>query len=527
MTPSPPTLRWRRGVEVLRRHRGIAVLLAAAALLRVAVLVAYPPAFWFSDTTDYLQMAESRTPGLWHGFGYSVVLIVFRHIGVLPLAVVQHGIGLAVAAGCYALAVHRGAPSWLGVLAAAPVALDGEELTVEHYLLSDVWFVGLVAAAAILLFWRHWPGPLTAASAGLLLVAAAVVRPVGLPLLVLAAGYLLVRWVGWRTLAAFVVAVALPMGGYLSWYHRLYGEYGLTATSGRYLYARVAGFADCRRLRLTPRVRRLCPAQPIGRRPARPDAYLWTAAAPQVPDATDADYRSFALAVLRAQPGGYARMLVRDSARFVEPYPERAGSEECLYRYWRLPADPAATMPPFPVSQPGGLHGCQPWPAAHGFGLLPATTGVPRRTVLTRALHAYSGQAVTPGPLLGLGLLLGLSGLLVRPRREDTDGSPADSGPTPLLAPPRRSGADGLRWRWRPDPAGRDGAALALAGLALLVAAAGTSMYDARYGLPALPLAAVAGVLGRHGRWRRAAPPVPLSPDRSGDDEHRALTAVH
>ncbi|MBW3593271.1 MAG: hypothetical protein KY396_06230, partial [Actinobacteria bacterium] len=41
----------------LRRHWAIALVLVAGAVLRVVVMLAYDPLFWFTDTSGYLKWA--------------------------------------------------------------------------------------------------------------------------------------------------------------------------------------------------------------------------------------------------------------------------------------------------------------------------------------------------------------------------------------------------------------------------------------------------------------------------------------
>ena len=117
----------------------------------------------------------------------------------------------------------------------------------------------LVSAALVLLSWADKPPVWACALAGLALGLAVDTRQVALPLVAVLLGFLLVRRVGGLRLAAFALAVAAPVAGYLQWVHGTYGVYDFTTWSGRMLYARVAPIAECDRLgRLTAQQRTLC-----------------------------------------------------------------------------------------------------------------------------------------------------------------------------------------------------------------------------------------------------------------------------
>ena len=134
----------------------------------------------------------------------------------------------------------------------------------------------LVAALAVLA-WPARPGWRHAGIAGLLLGAAVTVRLAGLPLVILAALYLLLARGGWRRrlapAAVVVVGFLVPVAGYAAYYAlSTGGGPGLSHAGGNALYGRVATFADCATLDLPAPEQDLCPKVP---RELRPGPDYW------------------------------------------------------------------------------------------------------------------------------------------------------------------------------------------------------------------------------------------------------------
>src|SRR5689334_10989804 len=85
-----------------RRHWLLAILLLAGLALRVAAQVAYRPALLYIDTIKYLSGAWPASDPL----GYRVILkAVLPAGGLATVAALQHVLGLAMAAGIYAVLV--------------------------------------------------------------------------------------------------------------------------------------------------------------------------------------------------------------------------------------------------------------------------------------------------------------------------------------------------------------------------------------------------------------------------------------
>ncbi|MFL6138340.1 MAG: hypothetical protein ACJ74O_11120 [Frankiaceae bacterium] len=370
----------------------LAVLLAGAAL-RVLTMVAYRPAFLFPDSRGYLKLADHLSPGILRPLGYSILVRVIPHHHALwPIVLVQHLLGLAMGAAIYAVLLRRGVRPWLAALAAVPILLDSWQIDIEHYVLSDVLFQVLLLSACLVLLLRERPGVPEAAVAGLLLGAAGAVRSAGLPLAAAAALAVLLASRRWRSALAVLVAAAVPLGGYAAWYHHVNGDWTTNGAKSRFLYARVATFADCRALDLPAYEWPLCPAEPLSQR-LGVNWYMWSRHSPQnryQPPAgrtKDAVLADFDHRVLRHQPVTYASVVASDFLRGFGPT-RTIGPKDADQRFWRF----ADAYPDYNV--PSVL------PILAKYGAEPSVRHGP-----ARFLTAYGKVAYVPGPLLGACLL--------------------------------------------------------------------------------------------------------------------------
>ncbi len=304
------------------RHWIIEILVVAATALRVTAMIGYRPALWFNDSFQYVSDAVSRTPGTERPSGYSLFLIAMEPFhSFMAVVGVQHLMGLATGVLVYAVLRHRGLPDWGACLAALPVLFDAYEVQLEHLVMSDTLFMFLVTVAICLLCWRDRPSMATAAAAGLLTGAAALVRTVGLPLLVVVAVCLLIRKAGWRPIVAGLVAGVLPVIAYAAWFHAAYGKFALTESDGPFLYSRVMAFADCSKVEPPKDLRVLCDPRPPSQRPSTPE-YPWTAGNPLYNVSTtpftpqpSAMASRFAVLAIERQPVDYLRVTAVDTAR--------------------------------------------------------------------------------------------------------------------------------------------------------------------------------------------------------------------
>ena len=325
-------------MSFLRRHWPVLVVLGAGAALRLIVMVAYTPFFWFTDTVRYLRYADLGQPDEIRPWGYSGFLRVTQSFlsqqGVVAL---QHLLVLALAALLYAFLVRRGVGRVVAALALVPLCLSPLVVNIEHHLLSDWLFMVLFTAAAVLLVWWDGPPPLWAcALAGLVLACAIVTRQVALLLVLPLVAYLLLRGARPVRLAAFLLPAAIPVIAYLGWMHATYGVYSFSTWSGKMLYARVAPIARCERLgNLTAEQRQLCDPRAPERRPG-PGFYLWTGGTGPARALPDGVVLSFARRVVTHQPVDYARSVARQTAEIFYPGRDQRPGEACV-AYWEYP----------------------------------------------------------------------------------------------------------------------------------------------------------------------------------------------
>ena len=464
------------------RHAPFLAVLALGVAVRAVVMVAYRPALIFPDSLGYLVRAAPFQVFDWRPSGYSLFLVPFVHLaGPQPLALVavtQHLIGLGLAVLGYALLVRRGLPSWGASLAVLPLLLDPLQLVMEHYILSDVLFEALLVGACLLVLWRHRPGVGSLVAAGAFVGCAGFVRGAGTFLLVVFVVALICLRVRWVKVVAFLVAAIVPLAAYAVAHHERYGQYAISSSGPRFLYARLAPVVHCDNpgLELPPYERMLCPSQPVGQRPST-DWYMWgqhqgpgwhvhgPKGTTQLQVLKDFDKR-----VVRAEPLVYSKAALTDLARGFSPtrttqvpgYPSS---------YW-LFADHYWSVDTF-------IHRHVMRPAirqrfATGYGPSAASF-----------MATYRQWVYTPGPVMAVLLLLAV-------------------GATLGLGRARRSGdrvAVGL---------------LAAACLLPLLTSAALSGFSWRYQLPQIPLLPMAGALGLAAlvRGRREGGPEPAPPLR-------------
>jgi hypothetical protein len=444
-----------------RTNKAFTALLAAAVLVRVAMMVVYYPAFgYFVDTRAYMLSAKSwDTDPIWP-FGYPFylwLLAPFERNSVVALS--QHLLGLGMGVVVYALLRRRGIARRWATLAAAPILLDARELVVEHHVLSDTVFSALLLAAVALLLWNDRLPAWAAALSGGFLAAASLTRTIGQVLLVVFFAYLILRRVGWKQVASFCVAVAIPLAGYMVWFHHEHGVYAINSYTGRYMWSRTTTFVDCDKIDFTPEERALCPLEPLGQR-LGPDSYLW------FDDPTDLVtrwkddniYKSFATKAILAQPGDYLGVVFADTVHMFQPGWHGPWRTECVHDRWNMPSTGsgdtcAATLMVKPFI-PG---------AAAGAGD-PANWQ-------NKTMHAYGRVFMIPGLAYVIVLLFIFAAALRRPRRQN--------------------GGENL-----------DAVFLGTVSVALVMMSLALSAIDIRYVMPLLTLAPVALALSIH-RLRR------------------------
>jgi hypothetical protein len=460
---------------VLRRHRALVIVLAAALVLRIVAMIAIYPGIWFSDSNSYVTAAATHTLSPTRVSGYSLLVWPFYEIGSAgALIAAQHLVGLGMAALLYALMRHRGVPLLLAVLAVVPMALDAYLLQIESTMMSETTFHAAIVGALAVLLWKDRPGLVATSVAGLLLGYAAVVRSVGMPLIAVFLIYILVRRLGWRAPVTLAVGWAVVVLGYAAIYDAQHGKFGLTQSNGRFLYGKVAPLADCRELTGVPANERyLCPDP---RHPFTTNSAMWGPDSPirGKPPSADKQIRDFATRVVRQHPFTYARVVALDFLHYFEPG-HRIGANDPKIGQWQFPADPNHWNVP-PNGYRGPIRPGQEkrafWPNAYVGNMV----GRPHTNVTaSKTLHVYQRFAYTSGQILAICVLIVLVALALR------------------------RGA----WRLR-----LDAALLAGSVLVMLLFATALSVFSYRYGLvaPILlpPAAAFAGAALLEGRRRTA-----------------------
>ena len=281
VVPGQPPPEERRASPLTRLTRSVvahwqfAIMVGVAVLMRLIVVLGYPPILWFDDSYNYVYDAFTGRPDVIRANGYPFFLRLLLPLHSLyPIGIIQAAMGVAMGIVIYALLRRRGLPWWGAALAAVPVLFDSYQLHLEHMITSDVLFVFLITVAVVILCWNDRPSVPVMAVAGLLIGYATVVRSVGQPLLVVILVAMLIRRVGWRRLVTLLVAGVVPIAAYMIWAHSSTGKYSLTQSLGPFLYSRVSAFADCSKLDPPADLDYLCDKLPPQDRPPA-SQYIW------------------------------------------------------------------------------------------------------------------------------------------------------------------------------------------------------------------------------------------------------------
>ncbi|HEV2310925.1 MAG TPA: hypothetical protein VGU73_10390 [Acidimicrobiia bacterium] len=393
---------WR---ERARREWLFLVVLAVGFALRVVAQVAYRPALLYIDSYRYLKDLNFA-PTKSEPVGYPVIILrpfLFLFGNLASVAVLQHLLGLAIGVAIYVLLRRRGAWPWLAAVATMPVLLSAYQLQIEQNLLAETLFEALIVAGIVALLWNPQPRLTALIASGILLGVAVTVRTVGLPLVVPAAAYAAVAGPsGWGravrgviVTAAFVLPVAVYVGYYHHWSHRL----GLTTADAAVLTGRAEVIVDCHGLSLPSYERVLCPSEPPGHRLGT-DEYAHNGDTPishLVPPhgMTRAQVlRDFAKRVFEHQPLDLARVVFDDFAKNFALSPTTSYGDRPVSR-WQF----QRSYPSFP-----GMNAAETL-SEHGGG------GPAVFHPLTTFLRDYQlTVGFVPGPLLAAIFVLGLAG---------------------------------------------------------------------------------------------------------------------
>jgi hypothetical protein len=446
-------------------HWPFAVLFLIGAIVRLLMMIAYPPALFFDDSWGYLFSAFAGHPVALsylrpNGYAFLLHFVTLPGRGLVRLTALQHLSGLLTGTLVYAGLVRAAAPRLLALIAAALILVDGYVITVEQYVMPEAFFTVTLLVAVLVVVWPRLrsgeptdlqPSMRSLLVAGLLCAAAVIQREAALFVAPVFIIYLLWTRVRLRSLVAFVVAGALPLLGYAVLYDAKLGVFGLTESSGWTLYGRVAAFADCSKFAVSAAQRALCetPRQKASH-PSSPTYYIWNSSSPadrvfrnghqtrQIQRRSDRIVGSFAHHVIAHQPVAYARAVGTDFVRYFAPGATPFND-----------AVSATSLPAAAVAEPvNQRYRRQFIPNAHITVQAPAG-----------ALRTYRRLVHVPRPLLAL---LALASLLAVARRTRSQ---------------------------------REIALLSVSAIALLLGTAATAGFGLRYLLPAVPLLALGGGL--------------------------------
>ena len=353
---------------------------------------------------------------------------------------------------------------------------------VEHLIMADLLAMALMVGAFVVLLFRESPSVPRSATAGLMMGAAAIIRPTVLPLVLLIPVYLLIRRVGWRRAGAALAAGLLPVLGYMGWFAAVHGIFNLTNSNGLFLWSRTMSFANCAVIKPPPDLQALCPTAQPG-----PLAKAGSRAAPPAQ----------ALPVEPPDLGVAAPPRVRPGHRRVHPGQQRAGAAV------RGPGHQGAAGRVRAGGRRGVRHAVRPhqqtcgspWsrrarPALtpaynlrYAIGTIKAYTGSDQGVSRylgyhfgTRVVHVpavlmneYQHIVFLPGPVFGLVVLTGLVGIII---------------------PPPQIVARDLLW---------------VSAIIIMVLPIAEHEYTYRYVIPAVPLACIAAAIAFRKQDRKAA----------------------
>jgi multisubunit Na+/H+ antiporter MnhF subunit len=469
-SPLRRSLRLAQLRSFVAQNKLFSALFLLGALLRLLTFAAYNSAImFFGDSWQYLIGAQQLHPRLEWPYGYSLAIrgLSWTHwFPAVPLA--QHVGGLALALLLYRFLIGRNVSTRVAAIAAAPVLLDGYQIGIEQYLMSETLFELLLVGGIIVLLRRSLTMPAALLVSGLL-AAAMVTRAIALPVAILAMAYLALRRERLRAIAAAVGVLAATYVGYGLWFHHYYGQFGVEESASHFLYGRVAPFARCGGLHLPPVERPLCQRMVNN----NPTSYAWSGRSPyynlsrRVGVVTaDKIVGRFDRTVIEHQPVTYARVVTEDTLHFFSPLRRTSGWDYPV-KAWLLPnrtVEHRLEVAVGNVTYSGGY----------------------RRASLIRplavAMRDYQSVVYTYGPLLAAGLVVMGTALLRR---------------RPLRAPPEVDEAS--------LPPRADLALLLAVAVVLLVVPNATVVFDYRYLLPAIPFVAAGAALACARLWPSAA----------------------
>ncbi len=494
--------------RLLRTHPVAVALLAAGAVLRVLALMAYHPALLYTDTLKYLY-------GAWPGadpVGYTVILKPILFVGDLgTVALVQHGLGLAMAVAIYALLVRRGVPRWLAAVAMAPILLDAYQLQIEQTIMPDVWFEAIVVAGVVLLLWRPEPALWTIATAGLIFGASATIRQIGLILVMPALLYLAAaattRRLAMRGALTLLVTFALPVLVYSGISLQQNGHFNLSDEGS--IAGRITATVDCATIVLPADERPLCPTPS-----QQANGIDWLEHSRQSPEKSFpvpngvsryALISGFDSAVEQQQPMRIIGGILRDSLHLFDRTKSDVRGVTPIYR-WQFQKSYPRFLPEINVARDHRIILGVQVKTTQPFRFEPLNPAYGGRAQVDHSIASFLrsyqlGGGYTPGPLLALFAIAALVGSVMAFAGRRLVRSVGPGGGRGV----KRAGPPGTP---RDSEAGSAISGLGMACLLIFAEAIGVLLisdmfeFSWRYQLPALVTLPPAGVLGGWALWR-------------------------
>jgi hypothetical protein len=317
-----------------RDHRLFTVAVCLSIIPRFVATMGFKPALLIQDSFSYMEEGKRFNLGETRPAGYPMLLWLLHPLhSLLVVTTVQHIMGIGLAVIIYGLLRSRRLPAWGATLAAAPTLFDPRQIWLESSILPDTLFTLALMVAVAILVVRPKPRIWQAVLIGLLVCWASVIRGNGAPVFMVILAFLLIRRAGWRVITACVLAFALPLVTYMSFFDIQHNSFNITNSSGLFLWSRTMSFANCAIIKPPKDLLPLCPENqpgyPTTPTPAwsvdamlnarTPADYLW---APGVWYETDADpgvnaYNNklateFAERAILAQPLDYVKVVARD-----------------------------------------------------------------------------------------------------------------------------------------------------------------------------------------------------------------------
>jgi hypothetical protein len=275
-----------------RNHRLFTIAALVSILPRFVAAMGFKPALLIQDSFTYMGEGTHFKLGELRPAGYPLLLRFLEPFhSLLLVTTLQHIMGIAIGAIIYGVLRTRGLPAWGATLAAVPTLFDSRQIWLESSILPDTVFTLVLLIAVAILIVRPKLAVWEAVIVGLFVSYASVIRGNGAPVFVVVLAFLLIRRVGWRVITACVAAFAVPLLGYMMWFHAVYGQFNITNSTGMFLWSRTMSFANCAVIKPPADLRPLCPenqpGHPTGPAPAwsvdavlnarSPAAYLWDA----------------------------------------------------------------------------------------------------------------------------------------------------------------------------------------------------------------------------------------------------------